>query len=502
VGAPGDSEAYPAFSPQADALTAGRTIRTTMAEGDLHQWLTWHTARRERVRQFAIHSAMAVPIQARGLTLGVAVLTRHRRPDPFTADDMLLAEEVTARAAVCIDNARRYSRERETALALQRSLLPRSLPSTAALDASSRYLPAARAGVGGDWFDVIPLSGTRVAMVVGDVVGHGIQASAAMGRLRTAVRTLADIDLAPDELLTHLDDLVVRLSEESGGAISPGGDGVEGSPGEVGATCLYAVYDPVSRRCTLARAGHPAPVLLRPGGEPEMLDLPAGPPLGLGGLPFESTELELPEGTVLALYTDGLLWSRERTGQSDGRSLLQSLRTYEGSLDATCDRVLHTLLPPGGTADDVALLLARTRGLPASQVATWDIPADPALVAPIRKQVGEQLDRWSLTLVGFTAELVVSELVTNAIRYGSRPIRLRLIHDAATLIVEVSDTNPTAPHLRRARTFDEGGRGLLLVAQLTQRWGSRHTPEGKTIWAELGLLEEAVAGAIGGGVGQ
>ncbi|MEU5540469.1 PAS domain-containing protein, partial [Streptomyces sp. NPDC020362] len=239
VAEPGQVEVYPALSPQADSMVAGRTIRATMAEGDMAKWLTWNTARGRRVRDFGIHASMSVPIMARGLTLGVAVLTRHRRRDPFTDDDMLLAEEITARAAVCIDNARLYSRERDTALALQRSLLPRTLPRTAALDASSRYLPAARAGVGGDWFDVIPLSGMRVAMVVGDVVGHGVQASATMGRLRTAVRTLADIDLAPDELLTHLDDLVVRLSEESGG---------DGSPGEVGATCLYAVYDPVSRR--------------------------------------------------------------------------------------------------------------------------------------------------------------------------------------------------------------------------------------------------------------
>ncbi|MBL1104027.1 SpoIIE family protein phosphatase [Streptomyces sp. 5-8] len=483
---PGQAEEYPDFSPQADSMTAGRTIATSMATGDMDQWLTWHGKRGERVREFGIHSSMSVPIQARGLTLGVAVLTRHRRPDPFTADDVLLAEEITTRAAVCIDNARRYSRERETALALQRSLLPRSLPRTAALEASSRYLPAARAGVGGDWFDVIPLSGMRVAMVVGDVVGHGIQASATMGRLRTAVRTLADIDLAPDELLTHLDDLVLRLSDESGG---------EDGSGEVGATCLYAVYDPVSRRCTMARAGHPAPVLMRPGDRPCLLDMPAGPPLGLGGLPFESAEVELPEGTVLALYTDGLVLSRERDGDVSRELLYRALgqdtdAPHADSLDTTCDRVLHALLPSGGAADDVALLIARTQGLPASQVATWDIPADPALVAPIRKQVVEQLDSWSLSEASFTTELVVSELVTNAIRYGSHPIRLRLIHDATTLICEVSDTSHTAPHLRRAKIFDEGGRGLLLVAQLTQRWGSRHTPEGKTIWAELPVYEE------------
>ncbi|MET7455239.1 SpoIIE family protein phosphatase [Streptomyces sp. NPDC005574] len=477
----GQVDVYPASSPQADSLLAGHTIVASTDTDDLTEWLSWDKARAQRIKEYGIHSTMSVPIRARGLTLGVAVLTRFRRPGTFTPDDVLLAEEVTARAAVCIDNARRYSRERETALALQRSLLPRTLPRTAAVEAASRYLPAARAGVGGDWFDVIPLSGMRVAMVVGDVVGRGVQASATMGRLRTAVRTLADIDLAPDELLTHLDDLVVRLSAEAGSEVSPG---------EVGASCLYAVYDPVSRRCTLARAGHPAPLMTRPGGRPEQVELPPGPALGLGGLPFESAEFELPEGTVLSLYTDGLTEAREREAGDSIELLRTSLAPPAGSLDEICDRVLHALLPQGGAADDVALLLARTRGLPPSQVATWDIPADPALVSPIRKQVVDQLGRWSLSEASFTAELVVSELVTNAIRYGSHPIRLRLIHDATTLICEVSDTSHTAPHLRRAKTFDEGGRGLLLVAQLTERWGSRHTSDGKTIWAEIALLEE------------
>ncbi|MFD0318811.1 SpoIIE family protein phosphatase [Streptomyces flavalbus] len=477
----GDTGAYPAESPQANSLLTGRTIIATLPDDDLERWLAKDDRRRARTAEYEVRSGMSVPIRARGTTLGIAVFSRYRRTDPFTPDDALLAEEITARAAVCVDNARRYSRERDTALALQRSLLPRSLAHTAAVAASSRYLPAARSGVGGDWFDVIPLSGMRVALVVGDVVGHGVQASATMGRLRTAVRTLADIDLAPEELLTHLDDLVVRLSEETGG---------DGSTGEVGATCLYAVYDPVSRRCALARAGHPPPVLVPPGGAPREVDLPAGPPLGVGGLPFESAELALAEGSLLAFFTNGLIESPLRDENAARALLREALTEDSGSLEQTCDRVLRTLMPKDGSAvDDVALLLARTRGLPPSQVATWDIPADPALVAPIRKQVLDQLGEWGLGEASFTTELVVSELVTNAIRYGAPPIRLRLIHDAATLICEVSDTSHTAPHLRRAKTWDEGGRGLLLVAQLTQRWGSRHTTEGKTIWAELTLLE-------------
>jgi PAS domain S-box-containing protein len=478
---PGQIDVYPASSPQAAALLVGRPIVATDPETTLSEWLAWDPVRSARFREVGIHATMSVPIQARGATLGVAVFNRFLHPGSFTSDDVLLAEEVTARAAVCIDNARRFTRERETAITLQRSLLLRTMPRTAAVEAASRYLPAARAGVGGDWFDVIPLSGLRVAMVVGDVVGHGVQASATMGRLRTAVRTLADIDLAPDELLTHVDDLVVRLSAEAGG---------EGTTGEVGATCLYAVYDPVTRVCTLARAGHPPPLMLPPDGPPQEIDVPPGPPLGLGGLPFESIELTLREGTVLALYTDGLIESRDRDIDDSHLLLCQALARTSGSLDETCHDILQSLLPPNGASDDVALLLARTKGLPTSQVATWDIPADPALVAPIRKQVVQQLDTWQLSEATFATELVVSELVTNAIRYGDRPIRLRLIHDTTTLIVEASDASHTAPHLRRAKTFDEGGRGLFLVAQLTQRWGSRHTTGGKTIWAELTLGEE------------
>ncbi|MFJ4516075.1 SpoIIE family protein phosphatase [Streptomyces sp. NPDC088816] len=477
----GRTELYPATSPQGASLVTGHSVVISKEAGDLDKWLSWDPARRLHFRELGVHTAMSVPIRARGVTLGVAVFSRFRQPGPFTPDDVLLAEEVTARAAVCIDNARRYSRERETALALQRSLLPRILPRTAAVQAASRYLPAARAGVGGDWFDVIPLSGTRVAMVVGDVLGHGVQASASMGRLRTAVGTLADIDLAPDELLTHLDDVVARMSAEAG---------AEGRPGEVGATCLYAVYDPVSRRCTLARAGHPPPVLIPPDGLPRRVELPSGPPLGLGGLPFESVELQLPEGSVLCFYTDGLVESRERDTDAGHRLLCEALAARGDSLEETCDRVLRTLLPAGGSSDDAALLLARTRALPPSQVATWDIPADPSLVAPVRKQVVDRLDDWGLSEAAFTTELVVSELVTNAIRYGTPPIHLRLIHDEAHLTCEVSDTTHTAPHLRRAKTWDEGGRGLLLVAQLTRRWGSRHTAEGKTIWAELDLLDD------------
>ena len=477
---PGDIDVHPEFFPSARCLATGKAILTGVNDPTFMSATGHNPARAATIRKYGLHSVLSVPIRARGVTLGVAVFVRGQRPEPFEHDDVLLAEELTARAAVSLDNARRYTRERTTALALQRSLLPQRLPEQSAVEVASRYLPAsAHAGVGGDWFDVIPLSGARVALVVGDVVGHGIHASATMGRLRTAVRTLADVDLPPDELLTRLDDLVSRLSAE---ADADNGDDAEN---DVGATCLYAVYDPVSRRCSLARAGHLLPVLVTPDGAVGFLDLPAGPPLGLGGLPFESTEIELPAGSILALYTDGLVESRDYDIDLGLERLRRALTRPVPSLETTCDNVLAAVLPDR-PADDVALLVARTHALDGDRVATWDLPADPAIVADTRKQVATRLAGWGLDDAAFVTGLVVSELVTNAIRHAQSPIQLRLIRDR-TLICEVSDGSSTAPHLRRARAFDEGGRGLLLVSQLTQRWGTRQTPHGKTIWAEQAL---------------
>ena len=477
----GAKDTYPPSTPPVRAMAEGRALLGRSGERAFDEWVAERNAREPVGRPYrkGVHSMVTVPLRARGTTLGVAVFLRIARPDPYTDDDVVLAEELASRAAVCVDNARRFARERTTALALQHSLLPRGLPGQAAVEVAHRYLPCGSvAGIGGDWFDVIPLSGSRVALCVGDVVGHGIQSSATMGRLRTAVRTLADVDLPPDELLTHLDDLVTHLADEEDG------DDVA----ELGATCLYAVYDPVSRRLTLASAGHPPPAVVPPGGVPELIEVAAGPPLGVGGLPFEATELKLPEGSLLALYTDGLIEDRDRDIDHATAELCRALNLPGASLDAVCDAVLKAVLPeqPG---DDVALLLARTHALGAGRVATWDIPQDPAHVSVTRQAAMEQLAAWGLEEEAFVTELVVSELVTNAIRYGEPPIQLRLIRDRA-LIVEVSDGSSTSPHLRRAHAYDEGGRGLLLVAQLTQRWGSRQTGTGKTIWAEQPLPAE------------
>jgi PAS domain S-box-containing protein len=477
----GEADVYPAFSPPARALRQGRAAVSQAGEPDFVRWVAERNARAPAGRSYrkGVHSMLAVPLRARGTTLGVVVAVRIAHPDDYGGDDATVGEELASRAAVCIDNARRFARERTTALALQNSLLPRSLPGQAAVEVAHRYLPCGSlAGIGGDWFDVIPLSGSRVALVVGDVVGHGIPSSATMGRLCTAVRTLADVDLPPDELLTHLDDLVTHLASDD----RPD-DG--GEVAELGATCLYAVYDPVSRLLTAAAAGHPPPAVVLPDGTVRLVPLSAGPPLGVGGLPFEATEVELPEGAVIALYTDGLIEDRDRDVDHATDELCRALTARTDTLDDLCDTVLKAVLPeePG---DDVALLLARTRALGADRVATWDVEPDPAHVAATRQAATEQLAVWGLEEASFVTELVVSELVTNAIRYGEPPIQLRLIRDR-TLICEVSDGSSTSPHLRRAHAYDEGGRGLLLVAQLTQRWGSRQIGSGKTIWAEQSL---------------
>ncbi|MFG2808637.1 SpoIIE family protein phosphatase [Streptomyces massasporeus] len=486
VVAAGAVDSYPPGSMPFESLRTGRPALHEVTDPAFTAWLARDPARAARVRGFGIHSVMAVPLAARGTTLGVAFFVRHRNQEAFQHDDLVLAGELTARAAVSIDNARRYTRERATAVTLQRSLLPQRLPRQAAVEVASRYLPAGpHAGVGGDWFDVIPLSGARVALVVGDVVGHGLVASATMGRLRTAVRTLADIDLPCDELLTHLDDLVARLNAEEEVDTEGMHAGSAETSSDVGATCLYAVYDPVTRRCCFAAAGHPVPAVVSPDGTVDLVGLPAAPPLGVGGLPYEATEVVLPEGSLLALYTNGLVETPDRDLDTGVHRLREALARPAASLDALCDTVLADLLPQR-PADDVALLIARTRALDARQVATWAVPADPSAVAQTRKDVVEQLEGWGLSDAVFVTELVVSELVTNAIRHAEPPVQLRLIHDS-TLICEVSDGGNTAPHLRRARTYDEGGRGLLLVAQLTERWGTRQSASGKTIWAEQTL---------------
>ncbi|MFR9725080.1 SpoIIE family protein phosphatase [Streptomyces sp. MS19] len=430
-------------------------------------------------------SRMLVPLRARGQELGVLALWRSPRTPPFSRMDADLAEEIASRAALSLDNARRYTREHRTLETLQRSLLPQPVFELPGAHTAGSYIPAATAaGLGGSWYDVIPLSSARVAFVIGDVAGHGLNATATMGRLRTAVQTLADLDLAPDELLTRLDDLAIRLADtQPDGGTSPGG--------AVGATCLYCVYDPVSGQCVLAAAGRVPPLLALPGRAAEEIALKAGPPLGVGGTPFESVRVRLDPGSLLVLFSQELVATGPDGRSSEERMALLRERVTEEAAHSrspadTGRALLDALLPGRAPDNDVALLVARVQPLPPDATADWEFPADAEVVGRARDAVIGQLKSWNLTGNAFPTELIVSELVTNAIRYAGGPIGLRLILNDS-LVCEVSDPSETQPHLRRARPTDEGGRGLFLVAQLAHRWGSRYTGAGKTIWTEQPL---------------
>ncbi|MFJ1790958.1 SpoIIE family protein phosphatase [Kitasatospora griseola] len=463
----GRSIAFDPATPQGWSMGTGHSR--------LESRLTDTTASRELL-DYGVHSLIAAPLLARGILLGVVEFWRTSTSAPFEEDDRSVAEELAARAGLCIDNARRYTREHTLATTLQRRLLPHGLPPQPTLDVAHRYLPA-QEGAGGDWYDVIPLPGTRVALVVGDVVGHGIHAAATMGRLRTAVHNFSALDIPPDELIAHLDELVHRIDEETPDA----------EDAITGATCLYAIYDPTTGTCTMTTAGHPPPVVVHPDGTAHYPDIPQGHPLGLTALPYETTRLHLPPGSLLVLYTDGLVESRDRDIDTGLRLLRDTVAHPGRTPEQTCAAVLDRLLP-AHQRDDIALLVARTRTLPPDNIAEWDVPQDPAAVAGVRAAVNDRLDVWGIDEPAFATELILSELVTNAIRYGGPPIRVRLIRDT-TLVCEVSDGTSTAPHLRYAATTDEGGRGLFLVAQLANRWGTRYTETGKIIWSEQALAQ-------------
>ncbi|MGW5332923.1 SpoIIE family protein phosphatase [Streptomyces bauhiniae] len=462
---------FPFNSPCADALRTARPQRVPAEEGGL------------------VQSTLAVPMVAHDTVVGIVQFARTKGSEPFGDRDRDLAVELAARAAVCIDNARLYRREHERALILQRSLLPPGDPEASGLDIACRYLPGnAATEVGGDWFDVIELPGHRTALVVGDVMGRGLRAAVAMGELRTAVRTLALLDLEPAEVLSALDEIARGLGTPGGvqQATRAARQPRDADLCEVYlATCVYAVYDSVTRRCTFANAGHLPPVLVEPGETALMLDVPPGMPLGVGGEPFEEVEVELPEGALLALYTDGLVESRDHPLDEGLQAFVQALTDPSRPLEDVCDHVLNSLDTRHGE-DDIALLMARVQGLPTESVGDWTLPREPRSVGRAREYARAQLLSWDLEPLVDTTELLVSELVTNALRYGEGEIRLRLLLDR-TLVCEVWDAGLVQPRRRRARDTDEGGRGLQLVGLLSAAWGSRRTPRGKTVWFELPL---------------
>ncbi|MET7690551.1 SpoIIE family protein phosphatase [Streptomyces sp. NPDC005483] len=439
------------------------------------------------------HAWAFLPLTVSGRVVGGCVIS-FEQPRRLADTERGLLIALSGLIAQTLERARLYDAEHHRAQELQRGLLPRVLPLLPAVTVAARYLPASEGMLGGDWYDVIPLSGDRVALVIGDVMGHGLSEAATMGRLRTAVHTLAGLELPPDELLSHLNDLVSDLGDD------------------FYATCLYALYDPATGSCAVSSAGHPPPAVVSPDGTVRLLALAADPPLGAATPPFETTELRLPEGSLLVLYTDGFVESARRdidTGIMQLTTVLASTadatpppaqatgpgarpggqeQTEEARrLDRLCASLTAALLPEGEqTGDDAAVLVARAHALRPEDVAVWTLPEDPIAAGQARSHVRRQLAKWQLDELEMTTELLASELVGNVVRHASGPLQLRLVR-SRSLICEVSDGSLTTPRIRRARDTDEGGRGLQLVAMLSQRWGVRYTPDGKIIWTEQPL---------------
>ncbi len=436
---------------------------------------------RDMVEASPMNAWAFLPMVVSGRNIGGLTLSFHR-PRSFSDEERTLLTALSGLVGQALERARLYDAEHTRAQELQRGLLPRTLPRLPAVSAAARYLPAGRGeSVGGDWYDLIPLSADRAAVVIGDVMGHGISEAATMGRLRTAVRTLADLDMAPDELLGHLNDVVSELGDD------------------FYATCLYAVFDPVTRVCSFSLAGHPPPIVVHPDGSVHFPELAGDPPLGAAEPPFEIHELRLPEDCLLILWTDGLVESADRDFDQGldqlkrvlARATAHNPRFRPGrpdggteQLDDLCDLVTSALLPDREqTTDDAALLIAHTHGTAAEDIATFGLPYDPRAAGQARAHIRGQLADWGLDDLVVTTELLASELVGNAVRHARGPLRLRLLR-SRSLICEVYDGSLTTPRIRRTTETDEGGRGLQLVSALSRRWGARYLRDGKCIWTE------------------
>ncbi|MFE6520309.1 SpoIIE family protein phosphatase [Streptomyces sp. NPDC057794] len=467
----GEAMPFPAHTPFFQCMTSGEPVLVPRISEEMGHAIAAQFEKRDIRPLITGRSMLVVPLKARNVVLGFMILLRHPERPVFNDMDRVTGAELAARAGLVLDNARMYTFQENVAETLQDSMLPHIPPRMAGCDIATRYLPGTLLGrVGGDWFDAVKLHGGRTAFVVGDVMGHGLNSAAMMGQLRTAVQTMAGLDLPPAQLLRNLDDLAQRLGDT------------------YLATCLYAVYDPIASELHLANAGHIPPVLVRAGdGRSELLDLPTGAPIGVGGVPFEAVRVRVEPGDRLVMCTDGLV---EVRGEDIGvglATLCESAAHPAASMDDACDTIIRSLNTRGGRKDDVALLMARLNGIAPDDVAEWRLALDPAEAGRARAVVREQLHDWGLAGLAAPAELLVSELVTNAVRHShARPVALRLVR-GDTLLCEVEDDDHELPTLLSARPLDDRGRGLRVVSTLAREWGTSRTGTGKTVWFELTL---------------
>ncbi|MEE1926929.1 SpoIIE family protein phosphatase [Streptomyces sp. TRM 70351] len=470
----GESMPFPAHTPFFQCMTTGEPVLVPRITEEMGHAIASQFDKRD-IRPLITHRSMlVVPLKARNVVLGFMILLRHRERAEFNDMDRVTGAELAARAGLVLDNARMYTFQENVADTLQDSMLPRIAPRMPGCDTATRYLPGTRLGrVGGDWFDTIQLPGSRTALVVGDVMGHGLHSAAMMGQLRTAVQTMAGLDLEPAQLLRGLDDLARRLGDT------------------YLATCQYAVYDPVGGRLSIANAGHIPPVLVHAAdGSSELLDLPTGAPIGVGGVPFETAEVPVAPGDRLVMCTDGLVEVRGQDIGAGLAALCESAAHPAASMDDACDTIIRSLAaasPQRGRGDDVALLMARLNGIREQDTARLALEAEPRAAGRARRLVRARLAGWGLGALTATTELLVSELVTNALRHTrTGSVEVRLVR-AERLLCEVFDDDPELPQLLGAAPDADAGRGLRLVDRLARTWGTSRTARGKTVWFEQAL---------------
>ncbi|MFE2810675.1 SpoIIE family protein phosphatase [Streptomyces nigra] len=467
----GEAMPFPAHTPFFQCMTTGEPVLVPRITPEMGHAIASQFEKRDIRPLITRRSMLVVPLKARNVVLGFMILLRHPERVEFNDMDRVTGAELAARAGLVLDNARMYTYQESVAETLQDSMLPQIPRRMAGCDITTRYLPGTLLGrVGGDWFDSVKLPGARTALVVGDVMGHGLNSAAKMGQLRTAVQTMAALDLPPAQLLRNLDDLAQRLGDN------------------YLATCLYVVYDPLAGELRLANAGHIPPVLVRAdSGHGELLDLPTGAPIGVGGVPFEEVRVRVEPGDRIVMCTDGLV---ELRGEDIGvrlAVLCESAAHPAASMDEACDTIIRALNPREGRKDDVALLMARLNGIAPVDVAVHRLELDPAEAGRARALVQEQLRAWGLSRLADTAGLLVTELVTNAVRHSrDRPVELRLVR-GETLLCEVDDDSHELPTLLDAGPDDTAGRGLRVVSTLARAWGTSRTGTGKTVWFELTL---------------